>query len=109
MNESIQPSKWAVRCLRWFCREEFLEDLEGDLMERFDRNAAQSSRFKSNFSLWKDVLALFRPSLIKRFRMKTSNHMFNSHVTMALRSARKEKIFSILNVLRLAMGFSACL
>ncbi|MDW3195651.1 MAG: ABC transporter permease [Cytophagales bacterium] len=109
MNESIQPSKWAVRCLRWFCREEFLEDLEGDLMERFDRNAAQSSRFKSNFSLWKDVMALLRPSLIKPFRKKTSNHMFNSHVTMALRSARKEKVFSILNVLGLAMGFSACL
>lgn len=35
--------------------------------------------------------------------------MFNSHMTMALRSARKEKVFSTLNVLGLALGFSACL
>lgn len=109
MNDSIQPSRWAIRLLRWFCREAYLEDLEGDLLERFERNGTSESKFKSNLLLWKDVLALFRPSMIKSFRFKTTNNMISSHFTMALRSVRKEKAFSVLNVLGLALGFSACL
>lgn len=94
---------------RWFCKEAYLEDLEGDLLERFDRNMAELGRKKSNWLFWKDVLALFRPAMIRRLRYQKNNPMLISHFTMAWRNARKEKAFSALNVLGLALGFSACL
>ncbi len=109
MSNSDQPSKWAIIWLRWFCRDAYLEDLEGDVLERFDRNVASASTMKSNLLLWKDVLVLFRPSMMKQLRFNTTHNMITSHFTMALRSARKEKTFSILNVLGLVLGFSACL
>ncbi len=109
MNNPNQPPRWATRFLRWFCKEAYLEDLEGDLHERFGRNLKAQNRLKSSLMFWMDVLALFRPSMIKPIRLKTTHSMITSHFTMAIRSARKEKAFSVLNVLGLALGFSACL
>ncbi len=33
-----QPPRWAQRLLRWYCRPDLLEDLQGDLNEYFARN-----------------------------------------------------------------------
>jgi len=37
MNEKLSPPKWALHFFRWFCREDIREDIEGDLLEMFER------------------------------------------------------------------------
>jgi len=32
------PPKRVLQFLRWFCREDYLEEVEGDLTEVFERN-----------------------------------------------------------------------
>jgi putative ABC transport system permease protein len=32
----IQPPKRSLQFLRWFCREDYLDEIEGDLIELFD-------------------------------------------------------------------------
>ena len=39
---SNQPPKGFLKFFRWYCHPDYLEDLEGDILERFERNAAQS-------------------------------------------------------------------
>lgn len=34
----IKPPKYMLRFLRWYCREDFLEEIEGDLLELFERD-----------------------------------------------------------------------
>ena len=109
-KETHQPPRWALSFFRWYCNRHYLEDLEGDLFERFDHcREVQGSR-KAKLRFWLDVLVLFRPSMIKKFwNPQHNNSMIPSHLLMAVRNARREKTFSILNVIGLAIGLSACL
>jgi len=37
------PPKIALRLFRWFCDPEFVEDIEGDLLERFEKKYAEKN------------------------------------------------------------------
>ena len=32
----LYPPKWSLRFFRWYCHLDYQEDIEGDLMERFE-------------------------------------------------------------------------
>ena len=39
MNKpKLEPPRWAERFLKWYCKPEVLEDLQGDLREYFVRH-----------------------------------------------------------------------
>ncbi|TXI71298.1 MAG: hypothetical protein E6Q41_00440, partial [Cyclobacteriaceae bacterium] len=62
----MQPPKKAVSFLRWFCREDYLDEIEGDLTELFLKEHPRSARAaRFNFS-WR-VLKYFRPGFIRSF------------------------------------------
>jgi hypothetical protein len=42
------PPKRSLLFLRWFCREDYLEEIEGDLTEVFEKQFEQSPR-KANW------------------------------------------------------------
>ena len=42
-NRPAEPPRWANRLLEWFCAPHLLEEVQGDLHERFERNARQAS------------------------------------------------------------------
>lgn len=107
---SRKPPQWALGFLRWYCKEDYLEDLEGDLTERFELRSHAKNPKNARLHFVLDVLNLCRPGMIKEFRRhKSFSPMLLSHFIMALRSAKKERTFSVLNVLGLAIGFSACI
>src|SRR5688500_15044565 len=61
------PPKRARQFLRWFCREDCLEEIEGDLTEVFIKQYELSpSRAKWKFA-W-SVVKYFRPEFIKSFK-----------------------------------------
>ncbi|MET0637876.1 MAG: hypothetical protein ABWZ25_17730 [Chitinophagaceae bacterium] len=39
--DETSSSIWPLRFLRWFCREEFIEEIEGDLTEIYFLNYQQ--------------------------------------------------------------------
>jgi putative ABC transport system permease protein len=41
------PPRWAVKLLRWYCSARFIDELEGDLCELYDRNLAQYGKRKA--------------------------------------------------------------
>ena len=67
--EQKSPPKRAVRFLRWFLHSDYVEDIEGDLRERFEENQTQLGPKPARKQFWIDVLFLFRPSLTKSFSL----------------------------------------
>lgn len=61
------PPKRALQFLRWFCREDYLEEIEGNLMELFEREADEHPRKASWQFLWQVLLHL-RPDYMKLFQ-----------------------------------------
>ena len=61
---NIQPPKCDLQFLRWFCREDFLDEIEGDLIEVFELRFQENLK-KANRSFWWQVIKHFSPSLFE--------------------------------------------
>jgi putative ABC transport system permease protein len=83
----MQPPKKAIRFLRWFCREDYIDEIEGDLTEIFRKKYALSPRV-ARWSFFLSVLRYFRPEFIKSFRYQHSNSggMYKNYLKVALRN-----------------------
>lgn len=75
----VAPPKLFHSFFSWYCNPEFREDIEGDLLERFHNHIQQYGNRRAKYLYAKDVVLLFRLSLIRnsiylnRFNMKSPN------------------------------------
>lgn len=58
------PNQYALKFLRWFCKEDFIDEIEGDLIEIFEQECTESPRRAKWQFIWQ-VLQHFRPDFIK--------------------------------------------
>jgi len=100
--------KWPLRFLKFFCKKEYHLDVEGDLLELFHRRVETLGRKKANQKLWKDVLLLFRPGMIKSILPNfNTTPMFKHHVQMAFKHIRRDKTSFLINLTGLSVGLTA--
>jgi putative ABC transport system permease protein len=101
-----EPPRFILRFLKWFCKPEYHTDIEGDLLEFYERRVADAGRTRANLRLFKDVLFLFRPGIIQSaiHQPITNNGMIKNYFTMGWRNLWKSKLYSSLNVLGLTFG-----
>ena len=62
-----QPPKFPFRLFRWFCDPQLVDGIEGDLHELHSERSKVSGRRYADFRLYTDVVALFRPGIIRQF------------------------------------------
>ncbi|MEP0984855.1 FtsX-like permease family protein [Ekhidna sp.] len=108
---SIKPPQLPLRFFRWFCDPDLKEDLEGDLIELFERRAIKNER-KAHSLFFLDVLRMLRPGIIKNFEAhKNLNNyaMLRNYLISAWRNLMKYKGFSAINILSLSIGMAACM
>lgn len=104
----VNPPKWADRFLRWYCDPRYLEEIEGDIYELFDRRVeTQSSQMARLKFIW-DVFRFLRWSNIKRANSKytTMNHfmLFSNYLKLGMRNIRKNLVSSSINILGMAIA-----
>ena len=102
-----EPPRFILRFLKWFCKPEYHTDIEGDLLEFYERRRANAGRTSANLQLFRDVLFLFRPGIIQSAAIHqpvTNNGMIKSYFIMGWRNLWKSKLYSSLNVLGLTFG-----
>ena len=101
------PPKWILAFFRWFCRPEYLEDLEGDLRERFVKRLGERGIHRAKWLFTTDVLRLFRPGLIRSFP-RTLNifdrDMFKNHLKIGCRNLLKHRVFTLINIGGMTIG-----
>jgi ABC-type antimicrobial peptide transport system permease subunit len=100
--------KYALKFLRWFCREDYLEEIEGDLTEIFEKNCIRSPRYARWKFMW-NVMRYFRPEFIKSFKSSTSiNHtdMLRHNLLIAFRNIQRHKGSFFINLIGLSTGLA---
>ena len=105
-----KPPKHILQFFRWFCRPDYVDDIEGDLLERFERRLQQNQPARWHFTM--EVIRLFRPGIIKAASgNKKLNHygMFKHNFTIGWRNILRKKTFSIINVVGLSTAAAVCL
>ncbi|WP_299668188.1 permease prefix domain 2-containing transporter [uncultured Polaribacter sp.] len=63
-QQQHKPSRLVVAFFHWFCHPDYREEIEGDLMERFSVYFEKYGYNKANRLFVKEVIFLFRPSII---------------------------------------------
>ncbi len=108
----LKPPNNALKFLRWFCREDFLDEIEGDLIELFIKESSVNGK-KAKWSFFYQVLRHFRPDFIKRIALFSSIYpsvaMIRNYFKIAARSLAKNRFFSMIHIAGLAIGVAACL
>jgi putative ABC transport system permease protein len=101
-----EPPRFLLWLLKSFCKPGYHADIEGDLLEFYEQREAKWGRSRANLHLFKDVLFLFRPGIIRSpsFQPVTNNGMIRSYFTMGWRNLWKNKLYSTLNITGLTFG-----
>jgi ABC-type antimicrobial peptide transport system permease subunit len=105
------PPRKALKFLRWFCREDCIEEIEGDLTEVFEKQYEESpSKARMKFT-W-SVIKYFRPEFIKSF--KRSYHpnpisMFHHNFLITYRNFLRYKSSFFINLIGLSTGLASVL
>ncbi len=107
-----KPPRHALNMLRWYCREDFLDEIEGNLIELFNRQANQNY----NMACWWFVLQVllhFRPDFVKApsfIRNLSNSHiMLRNYLKIAIRNLRRTPSFTIIHIAGLTIGITASL
>jgi putative ABC transport system permease protein len=106
----IKPPDLFLRFFRSFCDPSIAEDIEGDLTEMFQREAEKGNISKAKLQFSINILRLFRPGIIKKIGNSSSfnppSPMFKNYFIIALRSLMRNKGFSMINIIGLAVGLA---
>jgi putative ABC transport system permease protein len=105
------PPNVLVNFFRWYCNPRLVNHIEGDLIEVYRKRRAKVSKLKADFRFLVDILMLLRPGIIRSFSYQHVNRftMYKNYLTMTFRVFNRERMYSLINISGLAVGFSCCL
>lgn len=108
-QQKTSPPRWAQRFLAWYCRPELLEDLQGDLNEYFDRHCKRKGVTRARLIYIIDVFKFARSYTIRKPDFVNALiHwiMIGSYFKTSVRSIVRNKLFSAINIIGLAISMS---
>ncbi len=112
----MNDRNFSLRFLRWFCPDHLYEEIEGDLIQKFNRDVKNFGEKRAKRRLVWNTIRFFRPGILFRNAFdSTSNdfavfiNLLQSYLLVSFRNAKKHKVISIINVVGLAIGMSVSL
>lgn len=106
---NVKPPKWAQRFIEWYCKTEIAEDLIGDLNEYFERNVENIGPRRAKIIYLIDAIKFLRPYTVRK--PKFINPLINwimigSYIKTSGRNVMRNKLFSAINIVGLAISMS---
>lgn len=103
------PPRGALKFLRWFCSEQLLEEIEGDLYESYIKDIAKGGVRRANINYIINVLLFIRPFAIRKNKITYETNsfaMFKNYIVIAFRSLKKKVGYSLVNIAGLSVGLA---
>ncbi len=101
-----QLPKFWFRLLRWFCKEELFEELQGDLEEAFQENIQIFGAKKARNIYRIEVLKLVRLSVIKKTPAMRISQLPRNYLTTSVRAFKRNPFFIGANIVGMALALS---
>jgi len=105
------PPKLAEKLLTAILRNDLLEEVLGDLEEKFQETAKTKSLFRAKLNYWYQTLNYLRPFAWRKSKSHSINQydMIQTYFKIGWRSLVKQKMYSAIKVGGFAIGITACL
>ncbi len=114
LNKNHRKSKHqlnhGLRLLHWFCPDHLYEEIEGDLIQKFNRDVKNFGGQRAKRRLVWNVIRFCRPGIILRnkFSMELNRpSMFQNYLKTSLRMLGRNKSYSFINISGLAVGIAS--
>ncbi len=106
------PPEWPLKLLRFCLKEEYVEEIEGDMEELFQASLEETSPRMARLRYSLEMVKLLRPTLLKNFRTRPTfnqSAMLKNYSIVAWRNLVKKKAYSFINIFGLGLGIACCL
>ncbi|MEQ9374107.1 MAG: ABC transporter permease [Imperialibacter sp.] len=105
------PPRLPMRFFRAICKADFLEEIEGDLLEIYEQKAQENSPSKLRWLFIWEITRLIRPKLLKSVIPSSVNpfFMFQDHFKVSYRNLRRQKGYTLINLLGLSLGIASAI
>ncbi len=109
--QSVKPPRVVLHFLSKFCPDHIYEEIEGDLIQKFNRDVKNFGEQRAKRRLAWNVIRFCRPGIILRRTSTRNNHMsmFINNIQFSLRHLRRQKTNTFIHVFGLTLGITACL
>ena len=97
-----RPQGWAGRFLRWFCKPDFIEEIEGDLHEIYCNKVKDKGISYANRTYPFDVFKFFRWSNLKKpiiMKSSLSYGLCVHNLKITMRVFRRNILYTFINIL----------
>jgi putative ABC transport system permease protein len=120
-NQNDIARFWSFKLLRLFCPDHLYEEIEGDLIQKFNNEIKSSHHpeWSANYRVRKakrrlmwNALRFFRPGILMRnkFSNKLNQaYMIKDNFRSAFRNIEKRKFYSFINTAGLTLGITSFL
>ena len=112
-EQKPQPPRWLDKLLERFCAPHLLEEVLGDLHERYYLRVQRLGEAKARKQYWGEVLAYMRPAIFKcrssQYTKPIFTDMLRNYFKIARRNVYRSKAYSLINVLGLALGIACAI
>lgn len=102
---STHPPSWANRLLTFVCREDYADEILGDLHEAFywrvEKKGARKAKAKF---IWEVVKSLHPRNLKSIHHFSLNTMIFRNYIKIAFRSLLRRKSTSFINIFGLSLG-----
>ncbi len=103
------PPAWAQRFVEWYCKPGLAEDLTGDLNEYFERNVRSIGPRRAKLIYIIDSVKFFRGYTVRRpkfVNLFINCIMIGSYIKTSGRNLMRNRLFSSINIIGLAISMS---
>ncbi len=102
-----QPPSLYTKLLKWFCRESLYDELQGDLEEVFYSNLEAIGYAHAAKVYRREVIQLFRPSVIKKTQIKMpANNLLPHYLKTTFRNLVSNKVSTAISLFGLTVGIA---
>ena len=111
-EHKYEPPRLGERLLKFIYSGELVNDILGDLDEIYQDRVESSGLRQARLHYFKDVFLSLRNYDLRRKRKVTQNNsipMVKNYVKTTFRTLDKNRVYSALNIMGLALGLAACL
>ena len=104
MARSDHPSRFSLFLIRCLCKEDLVEEVEGNLIQYYHEK--KRSSFKT-LKYWFQVFNYLRLSTLKSLKTQNSGHMFTFNPILTFRNLYRHKSTSLISVFGFTLGLVA--
>jgi hypothetical protein len=107
MKQHTKYPRWAHRILEWYCSPEFLEEIEGDIFELFERRIQHKRLWIARIQFVWDILRFLRWSNLKKpayFHPSGQWILFNNYLKLGVRNLYKDIMVNVIRIAGLALA-----